>query len=46
MLVLHNLKEVRDRLRFGPGDVWNMDETGTTAVQVRVELLLAVFANK
>ncbi|XP_063216749.1 uncharacterized protein LOC134542016 [Bacillus rossius redtenbacheri] len=28
-----NLKDVMDRLKIGPGDVWNMDETGITTVQ-------------
>jgi hypothetical protein len=28
-----NLKAVLDRLRVGPGDIWNMDETGVTTVQ-------------
>ena len=29
----NNLKTVLDRLRVGPGDIWNMDETGVTTVQ-------------
>jgi hypothetical protein len=28
-----NLKTVLDRLQVGPGDIWNMDETGVTTVQ-------------
>jgi hypothetical protein len=28
-----NLKNVLDRLRVGPRDIWNMDETGVTTVQ-------------
>lgn len=28
-----NLKTVLDRLQLGPGDIWNMDETGVTTVQ-------------
>jgi hypothetical protein len=28
-----NLKEVFDRMQIGPGDIWNMDETGITTVQ-------------
>ncbi|XP_063218424.1 uncharacterized protein LOC134528602 [Bacillus rossius redtenbacheri] len=28
-----NLKDVMNRLKIGPGDVWNMDETGITTVQ-------------
>jgi hypothetical protein len=33
MLCFDNLKAVLDRLRVGPGDIWNMDETGVTTVQ-------------
>jgi hypothetical protein len=28
-----NLKNVLDRLRVGPRDIWNMNETGVTTVQ-------------
>lgn len=28
-----NLKTVLDRMHLGPGDIWNMDETGVTTVQ-------------
>lgn len=28
-----NLQKVLDRLRVGPSDIWNMDETGITTVQ-------------
>lgn len=28
-----NLAEVRDRYKFDPKDIWNMEETGVTTVQ-------------
>jgi hypothetical protein len=28
-----NLKQVFDRLQIGPGNIWNMDETGIRTVQ-------------
>ena len=35
ILFSDNLKAVLDRLRVGPGEIWNMDETGTTIMQTR-----------
>jgi len=32
-LFFTNLKTVYERLKLGPGDIWNMDETGLTTVQ-------------
>lgn len=32
-LFFNNLKVVLDRLKLGPGDVWNVDETGITTTQ-------------
>jgi hypothetical protein len=34
-----NLKAVLDRLRVGPGEIWNMDEKGTTIMQPRDRVL-------
>jgi hypothetical protein len=33
MLFFDNLRSVLDRLRVGPGNIWNMDETRVTTVQ-------------
>jgi hypothetical protein len=32
-LFFYNLKQVFDHLQIGPGDIWNMDETGITTVK-------------
>jgi hypothetical protein len=46
MLCFDNSKAVLDHLLVGPGDIWNMDETGIITAQTRDRVLAVHDCNK